>query len=498
MSHVNRTALTVLAALTLVAGRLPASAQTSPSAPGAPGSGILTGDAAPSLNDLRALLQVLVGLAPPTPLVVEAADLNLDGQLGLGDAILLLRVVVGQIPLPKRPTAGPTAPFTLPLLSAWYDDRQVGFVATDDSDAGRAKAMNLNLAPSLAKILGSQAVKPIYYFFTESGGQLTPVPGQLPVLTATPLKDDYTPYWQVKDVVVAPGYKANSLTVDDAITSDPGPGKGGSVVRIDTTQEVIDAPVVYDSAAGPAGNPYILPLATFSADLKSVSLPTEAVLYDGKTFMMVAPETSDAQDQAADHNTLAPIIEKADSGAINFYDIEGPSGPTQPAVLSAAPEPIGPTSANADYTPVWRYTKVQWAAAVTSPPMLKSDDDVKGKLASGDLKILPGSFVFNCPIVAEASVTPPPPAPVAVSMAKSTFSPKDFTVPVGTTVTWTNGDSFGHTVTSGPAGQPDGMFDSKNVAAKGTFSFTFTKAGTYPYYCTYHFAMGMVGSVTVK
>jgi plastocyanin len=62
------------------------------------------------------------------------------------------------------------------------------------------------------------------------------------------------------------------------------------------------------------------------------------------------------------------------------------------------------------------------------------------------------------------------------------FSPKTLTIPVGTTVTWKNTTPVAHTVTS-----DDGAsFDSGIVPASGTFTFTFTKAGSYAYHCNIH------------
>ena len=62
------------------------------------------------------------------------------------------------------------------------------------------------------------------------------------------------------------------------------------------------------------------------------------------------------------------------------------------------------------------------------------------------------------------------------------FSPKALTVTVGATVTWKNTTPVAHTVTS-----DDGAsFDSGIVPAGGTFTFTFTKAGSYAYHCDIH------------
>ena len=71
------------------------------------------------------------------------------------------------------------------------------------------------------------------------------------------------------------------------------------------------------------------------------------------------------------------------------------------------------------------------------------------------------------------------------------FSPSSITINVGDTIVWTNYDSASHTVTSN-----DGTFDSGGISTGNTFSFTFTSAGTFNYYCSPH--PNMTGSVTVQ
>ena len=68
------------------------------------------------------------------------------------------------------------------------------------------------------------------------------------------------------------------------------------------------------------------------------------------------------------------------------------------------------------------------------------------------------------------------------------FVPDTLTVSKGTTVSWTNGDSTLHTVTSGSAesGNSGTEFDSSYLAAGKTFQHQFGTAGTFDYYCTLH------------
>jgi plastocyanin len=83
---------------------------------------------------------------------------------------------------------------------------------------------------------------------------------------------------------------------------------------------------------------------------------------------------------------------------------------------------------------------------------------------------------------------------VMVAMENFVFVEDRIEVPVGTTVTWTNDDSTRHTVTSGADDTDDGVFDSGNLEAGETFSFTFDEAGEFAYFCDIHPTMtGVVG-----
>ncbi len=82
------------------------------------------------------------------------------------------------------------------------------------------------------------------------------------------------------------------------------------------------------------------------------------------------------------------------------------------------------------------------------------------------------------------------PAAQQVVIEQFKFSPPSLTVPVGTTVTWQNKDSAPHTVTSSQG------FGSDKLEQGGTFSHTFSTAGTYNYACKFH--PRMTGTVVVQ
>ena len=78
------------------------------------------------------------------------------------------------------------------------------------------------------------------------------------------------------------------------------------------------------------------------------------------------------------------------------------------------------------------------------------------------------------------------------------YTPSPLSVPIGTTVIWTNNDNTEHTITEGnPSGNtPANGFDSGILAPGKTFTHTFDTVGTIQYYCTLH--PTMLGEVIVK
>jgi plastocyanin len=78
-----------------------------------------------------------------------------------------------------------------------------------------------------------------------------------------------------------------------------------------------------------------------------------------------------------------------------------------------------------------------------------------------------------------------------VTMKGFAFNPATVTIKVGETVTWENQDGANHNVIA-----DDGSFKSADFGQGKTFSFTFTKAGTYTYSC--HIHPNMKGTVIVQ
>ena len=78
-----------------------------------------------------------------------------------------------------------------------------------------------------------------------------------------------------------------------------------------------------------------------------------------------------------------------------------------------------------------------------------------------------------------------------VTIDNFTFSPKELTVAVGTTVKFVNHDDIPHTVVEKKL-----SFRSKALDTDDAYSYTFATAGTFDYFCGLH--PHMVGKIIVE
>jgi plastocyanin len=87
-------------------------------------------------------------------------------------------------------------------------------------------------------------------------------------------------------------------------------------------------------------------------------------------------------------------------------------------------------------------------------------------------------------------------ATVEIDARNYLFTPADVVVDVGTLVTFHNTDSVAHNVKkSADALDFGGAFGTNVLNPNASYSFTFSKVGTFPYTCTIH--AGMTGKIQV-
>lgn len=96
------------------------------------------------------------------------------------------------------------------------------------------------------------------------------------------------------------------------------------------------------------------------------------------------------------------------------------------------------------------------------------------------------------PSGAEPNLSAPPETEAEVIVKDEAFQPDELTITAGTTVTWTNEDETGHTVTNGEGGAaaPDALFDDP-LSTGQAVTYTFEDPGTYQVTCKVHHDMQM-------
>lgn len=86
-------------------------------------------------------------------------------------------------------------------------------------------------------------------------------------------------------------------------------------------------------------------------------------------------------------------------------------------------------------------------------------------------------------------------AMVNVGSDSYSYKPKTIKVAAGTRVTFVNQSSAPHSVTPTGAARAFTEADAKQIDPKKSWAFTFSKPGTYAYYCIFH--PYMLGKVIV-
>ncbi|HLJ60767.1 MAG TPA: plastocyanin/azurin family copper-binding protein [bacterium] len=110
------------------------------------------------------------------------------------------------------------------------------------------------------------------------------------------------------------------------------------------------------------------------------------------------------------------------------------------------------------------------------------------------MRCLVGAGVVLVAALPEFAMADMAPRPVTIQTFQ--FQPAQIEIAAGTPVTWTNTDEIEHTVTSGTPEHRTPMFNASLKGPGAAFSVTFSKPGTYVYFCDRHHFMQ--GQITVK
>jgi plastocyanin len=114
--------------------------------------------------------------------------------------------------------------------------------------------------------------------------------------------------------------------------------------------------------------------------------------------------------------------------------------------------------------------------------MIMKRDLVRSAVFGGLLGLLAGAAVMAAPVGAQDT---------QVKIDNFTFVPQRVTIKPGTTITWVNDDDIPHAIAA--TGKE---FRSKVLDTNDKYSFTFTTAGTFEYFCSLH--PHMTGTIVVE
>ena len=109
-------------------------------------------------------------------------------------------------------------------------------------------------------------------------------------------------------------------------------------------------------------------------------------------------------------------------------------------------------------------------------------------VANGSATVTALSGSLSAQALVKVELSSPPPSAANVTVNDNAFSPSATMIALGGQVTWTWSGSQPHNVTFQSG-------ESSATQSSGTFSRTFTAAGSFSYQCTVH--SGMQGSVSV-
>jgi hypothetical protein len=163
---------------------------------------------------------------------------------------------------------------------------------------------------------------------------------------------------------------------------------------------LIAATAIAALLAGACASPTLPPRAA------AANLPVLQGWYEGKAVFYITTDVSDAAVAKEKGANFAPRLAyalplagtQAATGRSAVDKVYAVTNFAQPAVFASAPNPIGPLSRDAAYSPLWQMVKVTWSGSA-SAYVLKSEEAVLDAQEKGLVTLQTTPVVLNCPII---------------------------------------------------------------------------------------------------
>jgi len=266
---------------------------------------------------------------------------------------------------------------TLALLTGYYDNHAVLFLATDSSDKNDAMSHHINYSASLSMALSSAD----QIYLVTNGKDA----GRGPVFSSEPGESDYTPLWQEVRVTWKDPSKAVALGQDTQITDLAKKG----MLTLTKTGIVLNCPIIAPlSGSG----------AMMGSGMSSMgALPPTRMLsiftgyYDMHEVQYLATDTASTDEATRDHINAAATLAKSLPSADDLYIVTNGMDANRGPVFGSQP-------GEKDYTPLWQEVQVTWKDA-SKAVALGSDNQIKDLATKGKLTLTKTGTVLNCPII---------------------------------------------------------------------------------------------------
>ena len=284
---------------------------------------------------------------------------------------------------------------TFRLHEGRIDGEPIWFVRTDASERSFAEQEGLVFVPLLAASLGDPAGTGIIYLF-ESGA-----PGQLPVLSTGPGRDDFTPLYRVAHV----RFTGDAALLESAADVEAAIAAGQA--EVDETPVVVNYPAVrWPGGELPVDTVVELPLAggplLAPPDTEAMTVtfklhqcyPESRYIITDTSAVPMAPMMGIPGSPATAGLTAA--------GAVSTITVFG-NGLTGPGAMGFQPGIFRDKAGDPAWSPLWDHLTAVWSEGA-EPRLLTSQAEVDAAVEAGELEIFVGTpdtggqgFVVNCP-----------------------------------------------------------------------------------------------------
>ncbi|MBI1820574.1 MAG: hypothetical protein HYR79_02585 [Nitrospirae bacterium] len=295
------------------------------------------------------------------------------------------------------PVSASAAPkITMPLVPGFFNGEMIYYINTEASDAAVAAADGTTYVPRLVNAIGALGTADLYHVTNFSQPNiLDSVPNPVGPNNTDP---DYSPLWLIHLVTWQKGFTPVTLKSEADIQDAQSAGK----VIVQATTIVVNCPVMVTST-GTFPGALEVNLEEAAEGEGTITLPLIKGFANGHVNFYISTDASDRAAAVQDgSNFVSKLVNLRGSGAeADLHPFVGSANPAQKNVEDSAPNPVGPSNIDKDYSPMWDIAPVTFTnQSFQAYPLIKSEQEIFRLAGIGQMRLLPEpGLIINCPIV---------------------------------------------------------------------------------------------------